>query len=139
MGARQTLFRPYCYQPDPIDITGVFAPNNTSNPVAASNKGDRGGGLWTVTRTGVGIFLVTFVDTMFDWLAGDANLIKPAASVFSAEVIGYNPTSVTVNSIAAATMQIRTVTSSTGAVADIGPTAGLYVNFWVRAQQNNNK
>ncbi len=137
MGQRQTAFHPLTYEPDPIDICGSFAPNNTSSPVATSNVGDRSGGLWSVTRTGVGLFLVTFVDTLFAKLVADANLVKPAASGLACEVVGYNPTNVTVNSIAPATMQIRIVTASTGAATDAGPTAGLEVDFWVRARTTN--
>lgn len=39
-------------------ITGSFKPNGITAPVVASNKGVG----WTVARTGVGLFVVTFQD-----------------------------------------------------------------------------
>jgi hypothetical protein len=137
MGQKQTTFHCWSYEPDALDIVGTFLPNNTSNPVATSNIGDRSGGLWIVTRTAAGTFLVTFADTYYRFLAADANLIKPAGSLFSAEVIGYNPTNVTVNSIAPATLQVRVSNNTTGTATDVGPTAGLGVNFWCRVGGNN--
>lgn len=59
MGSRQSLFPLRSAHPETICIPCSFAPNGTSAPAAASNEGP----INSVTRTGVGVFEVTFKDS----------------------------------------------------------------------------
>jgi hypothetical protein len=134
MGLRQTAYGSIGYQPDAVDLVGAFAPNNTSQPVATSNIGDRSGGIWSVTRTSAGLFAVLFVDPYFGPLYSGAELYAPSATQNWAQIVGFNPTAATVNSIAPKTLLIQIV-NNTGVATDVGPTAGLLVNFWAQATQ----
>lgn len=134
MGLRTTAFGALGLQPDAIDLTGMFAPNNTSAPVAASNVGDRSGGIWSVARTGVGLFVVTFADTYFSPLYSFADMYAPALTANWVQVVGYNPTNVTVAGIPPASLKVQVVNNA-GAATEVGPTAGLMIVFCCGAAQ----
>jgi hypothetical protein len=134
MGLRQTAYGSIGYQPDAVDLVGSFAPNGSSAIVATSNVGDRSGGIWSVARAGVGLFVVTFVDSYYGPLFAGAELFSPSASQNWAQIVAFNPTANVVNTYAAKTLTIQVVNNS-GAATEVGPTTGLIVNFWAQATQ----
>lgn len=100
-----------------VRIEGSFAPNGTS-AVSASSRQGLG---WSVVRSGVGVFTVTFTDKFASVIKASANL-QLAASADSAAQVG------TID-LSAKTMVIRVITA--GSDADIAADANNRINFEV--------
>lgn len=101
-----------------VVISGSFAPNGSS-AVAATSCSGLG---WSVARSGVGVFTVTFSDKFASYISATATL-QLAASANSQVQVG------TVD-LAAKTMVLRTITA--GSDADIAANANNRINFVIR-------
>lgn len=102
---------------DIVRIEGSFAPNGSS-AVSASSRAGLG---FTVARSGVGEFLVTFTDKFASYLFADAHLQMAAATDSVAQVGDID--------LSAKTMEIHTLTA--GSAADIAANANNRINFVV--------
>lgn len=72
--ADRTLFDMQSISRGVVHIPGAFRPNGAG---AIDNTLNKGHG-WTVARTGVGVYRVTFEDVWVDWISIQAALSKAA-------------------------------------------------------------
>lgn len=107
---------------DTLMIAGRFAPAGTGTPTIPDSGKNRG---WSVARTDVGDFTITFAD--FDWLALESFV------AYVRQSDGSTPTVVTGGDWdnSAGTMKLTIYEESAGtlAAADIGADADDEVNF----------
>lgn len=103
-----------------VSICGSFAPNNTSNPVAADNRGSG----FTVVRSSAGLFLITFETAYPDYRGFTASLQLPSAGAGQDQFVQVGQYDAT-----AKTLQIRVYDISGTAVADVGPDANTRISF----------
>lgn len=96
-----------------VRISGSFAPAGTGAVTSTKGKG------FSVARSGVGTFTVTFTDKYNDLLSATATVQLAAAADTQAQVGAY--------SASAKTLVIRTLTA--GAAADISANADNRVHF----------
>jgi hypothetical protein len=102
-----------------ILIAGSFRPNGTG---AVDNALNTGLG-FTVARTGVGVFLVTFDDRF-------ASVIRKFTEL-ALDVVAARGTMVTALDLSAKTMEITILNTSTGAAADVASDPLNVVSFEV--------
>jgi hypothetical protein len=114
-----------------VMISGSFAPNGTSQPVAASNKGIG----WSVSRTGVGTFVVTLDDSYNEIVEAQATLQLSAPAAQGAQL---GPITAPAGATRGA-VTIVTANTSTGAAADVAANAANRVHFQILCRDGLNK
>lgn len=115
-----TKFRAQSPQPGLKLIAGSFVGNDTSDPVATSNKGRD----WKVVHTATGVYTVTLAGkpAFTQFLYGSANVSKGTAANWTANVRGVSTSAYT----------FRIECRNAGTLAD--PTTTDVVQFLVAVQ-----
>lgn len=131
-----------------VRLFGSFAPQGTSQPLpnpiwaGSASAGQWGLGIASITRSNVGIWLVTLSDSWYRVLAWNTE-VKPAdgaaaAVAVESGVCNINVTGAVVNSIPAKTLNITNSTvGSSPALADIAAATGALICFQLDVQNTS--
>lgn len=112
-------------------LSGSWATNGTSNPVATTVKGTG----YTVARTGVGTYQIQTTEPFTDVIAWDANINLGTPSDYT--IVGTQPVQVTVGT--SKRWQYNLTIFSGAAAADLAAAAGNAVSFFLVFQHSGSK
>lgn len=115
MGSRQALFPTRSGHPETIFMPCSFAPNGTGAPASADFEGP----INSVSRTGVGVFEVTFKDTWPDLLS----------CVPGVQLDALADTDVQIGSFTPSTRKLIVRVKTAGVAADIAANANNRINL----------
>lgn len=126
-------FPPDMFGTDSFILSGSFAPNGVSAPLAAGIRTPPGL-VWTVARTGVGLFVLTFDPSLtfpdLPYLCTAESQLDALANHFAADVIGeFNRT--------ARTMTIQCHRS--GVAQEVAAAAGARVNWTIMLRNSTSR
>lgn len=107
------------YGPERVIASGTFTTAGTGQPTTANLYG-----IASITRTGVGVFLVTLLDSAKEYLVGLTTQCTPALSV-NAPVVS------------ALSLANKTVTVSICTAGAVAETTGITVHVEVSSRQTN--
>lgn len=109
-----------------VEISGSFLPQGTG-AIAAANWYGNG---FTVARTGVGVYTVTFADPYFGYDAAWADLESPTLGQ-AVQIIQEPDVRVT------KTLVVAAFATSSGAATELGPNANTRVHFGIRIKNTS--
>lgn len=119
------FFRKLTRNREPIDIEGSFAPNGVGAVDAASNEGLG----FSVARTGVGVFVITFKEKFQSLIALSCNLQLSALADTDVQFGAMD--------LSAKTLTLRVKTA--GVAADIAANAANRIHFCATFRNNTVK